>query len=140
MTHIAPDRRIATRYNLPAAYTPVAVRLLHNEGFDLEGHAYDISVSGLRFELDRPVAPGTQIAMRIALPPIINQYLNYVKNTSLAIAVGFAEVTLIAFQAIGNGQPAPQVVILLMGSYLIFSLVISLLVNLYNRHLRIVTR
>jgi general L-amino acid transport system permease protein len=78
--------------------------------------------------------------MRIALPPIINQYLNYVKNTSLAIAVGFAEVTLIAFQAIGNGQPAPQVVILLMGSYLIFSLVISLLVNLYNRHLRIVTR
>jgi general L-amino acid transport system permease protein len=79
-------------------------------------------------------------AMRIALPPIINQHLNYVKNTSLAIAVGFAEVTLIAFQAIGNGQPAPQVVILLMGSYLIFSLVISLLVNLYNRHLRIVTR
>jgi general L-amino acid transport system permease protein len=79
-------------------------------------------------------------AMRIALPPIINQYLNYVKNTSLAIAVGFAEVTLVAFQAIGNGQPAPQVVVLLMGSYLIFSLVISLLVNLYNRHLRIVTR
>ena len=79
-------------------------------------------------------------AMRIALPPIINQYLNYVKNTSLAIAVGFAEVTLIAFQAIGNGQPAPQVVLLLMGSYLIFSLVISLLVNLYNRHLRLVTR
>ncbi|HJU52706.1 MAG TPA: ABC transporter permease subunit [Acidimicrobiia bacterium] len=79
-------------------------------------------------------------AMRIALPPIINQYLNYVKNTSLAIAVGFAEVTLVAFQAIGNGQPAPQVVVLLMGSYLIFSLVISLLVNIYNRHLRIVAR
>ena len=79
-------------------------------------------------------------AMRIALPPIINQYLNYVKNTSLAIAVGFAEVTLVAFQAIGNGQPAPQVVVLLMGSYLVFSLVISLLVNLYNRHLRIVAR
>jgi general L-amino acid transport system permease protein len=79
-------------------------------------------------------------AMRIALPPIINQYLNYVKNTSLAIAVGFAEVTLISFQAIGNGQPAPQVVLLLMGSYLIFSLVISLLVNLYNRHLRLVIR
>ena len=53
-------------------------------------------------------------AMRIALPPIINQYLNFVKNTSLAIAVGFAEVTLIAFQAIGNGQPAPQVILILM--------------------------
>jgi general L-amino acid transport system permease protein len=79
-------------------------------------------------------------AMRIALPPIINQYLNYVKNTSLAITVGFADVTLIAYQAIGNGQPAPQLILMLMGSYLLFSLVISLLVNLYNRRLRLVTR
>lgn len=79
-------------------------------------------------------------AMRIALPPIINQYLSYVKNTSLAIAVGFAEVTLIAFQAIGNGQPAPQVILILMGSYLLFTLAISVLVNVYNRRLRLVTR
>jgi general L-amino acid transport system permease protein len=66
--------------------------------------------------------------------------LNYVKNTSLAITVGFADVTLIAYQAIGNGQPAPQLILMLMGSYLLFSLVISLLVNLYNRRLRLVTR
>ncbi|MGQ0850088.1 MAG: amino acid ABC transporter permease [Actinomycetota bacterium] len=79
-------------------------------------------------------------ALRIALPPIINQYLNYVKNTSLAIAIGFAEVTLIAFQAIGNGQPAPQSILLLMAAYLVFSLGISLLVNIYNRRLRLVTR
>lgn len=79
-------------------------------------------------------------AFRIALPPIISQYLNYVKNSSLAIAVGFAEVTQIAFQAIGNGQPAPQVILLLMASYLLFSLVISALVNAYNRRLRLVTR
>lgn len=79
-------------------------------------------------------------ASRIALPPIISQYLNYVKNTSLAIVVGFAEVTQIAYQAIGNGQPAPQVILLLMASYLLFSLVISALVNAYNRRLRLVTR
>jgi general L-amino acid transport system permease protein len=79
-------------------------------------------------------------AMRIALPPIINQYLNYVKNTSLAITVGFADVTLIAYQAVGNGQPAPQVIVLLMASYLVFSLTISLLVNFFNRRLRLVTR
>lgn len=79
-------------------------------------------------------------AMRIAIPPVINQYLNYVKNTSLAIVVGFAEVTLIAFQAIGNGQPAPQLIITLMAAYLLFSLSISLLVNLFNRRLRVVTR
>lgn len=79
-------------------------------------------------------------ASRIALPPIISQYLNYVKNTSLAIVVGFAEVTQIAYQSIGNGQPAPQVILLLMASYLLFSLVISALVNVYNRRLRLVTR
>lgn len=79
-------------------------------------------------------------AMRIAIPPVINQYLNFTKNTSLALAVGFAEITTIAFQAIGNGQPAPQVIILLMGAYLLFSLTISFLVNILNRRLQLVTR
>lgn len=79
-------------------------------------------------------------AMRIAIPPVINQYLNFTKNTSLGIAVGYAEVTLIAFQAIGNGQPAPQLILLLMAAYLTFSLTISLLVNYLNRRLRYVTR
>ncbi len=79
-------------------------------------------------------------AMRIALPPVINQYLNYTKNTSLAIAVAFAEVTTIGFQAIGNGFPAPQIIVILMGAYLIFSLTISFLVNILNRRLQYVTR
>ncbi|MGH8870787.1 MAG: amino acid ABC transporter permease [Acidimicrobiia bacterium] len=78
-------------------------------------------------------------AMRIALPPTINQYLNYVKNTSLGIAVGYSEVTLVAFQAIGNGRPAPQMVLMLMAAYLLFSLVISGMVNLLNRRLQLVT-
>ena len=79
-------------------------------------------------------------AFRIALPPTINQYLNYVKNSSLAIAVGFTDVTLIAYQAIGNGQPAPQTILILMACYLMFSLVISAVVNLYSRRFRLVTR
>lgn len=79
-------------------------------------------------------------AMRIAIPPIINQYLNYTKNTSLAIAIGYAEVTLITFQAIGNANPAPQLILLLMAAYLAFSLTISLLLNLFNRRLRYVGR
>lgn len=79
-------------------------------------------------------------AMRTALPPIINQYLNYVKNTSLGIAVGFSEVTLVAFQLIGNGQPAPQLVLLVMAAYLLFSLTISLVVNVLNRRLQLVER
>jgi general L-amino acid transport system permease protein len=77
-------------------------------------------------------------AFRIALPPIINQYLNFAKNTSLAIAIGYAEVTLITFQLIGNGYPAPQLILLLMVAYLLFSLTISFLMNILNRRLQLV--
>lgn len=76
-------------------------------------------------------------AMRIGIPPVISQYLNFVKNTSLGIAVGYAELVLIAFQAIGNGSPAPQTIILTMAGYLVFSLTISAVVNVLNSRLAI---
>jgi len=79
-------------------------------------------------------------AMRIAIPPVISQYLNFTKNTSLAIAIGYAEITRLTFQTIGNGQPAPQMIAILMASFLLFSLVISLIVNLVNRRMQLVTR
>lgn len=79
-------------------------------------------------------------AFRIAIPPTINQYLNLTKNTSLAVAVGFAELTTFTRILIGNGRPAVQSVALLMAIYLSFSLVISLLLNLYSRRVRLVER
>jgi general L-amino acid transport system permease protein len=79
-------------------------------------------------------------AMRIAIPPTISQFLNYTKNTSLAIAIGYAEITRIVFQTIGNAQPAPQLVAILMLCYLVFSLTISVVVNVLNRRLQYVTR
>ena len=59
------------------------------------------------------------------------------KNTSLALAVGFAEITTISFQAIGNGYPAPQLILILMGVYLVFSLTISIIVNVVDRRLQL---
>jgi len=79
-------------------------------------------------------------AFRIAVPPIINQFLNLTKNTSLGIAVGFSEVTLITRQVIGNGNPAVQAIILLLGIYLVISIVVSLLANIVNRRLQLVER
>jgi general L-amino acid transport system permease protein len=78
-------------------------------------------------------------AFRIAIPPLINQFLNFTKNSSLAIAIGYSEITLVVFQAIGNGQPAPQLILILMGAYLLFSLTISFLINFLNRRLQLVT-
>ena len=79
-------------------------------------------------------------AMRIALPPIINQFLNLVKNSSLATALGYPEITALTKTAIGNGNPAPQMILLLMGAYLLFSLFISLVLNIVNRNFQLVGR
>jgi len=49
-------------------YTEVEVRALDCEKFEWKGHAYDISEGGMRFELDRSIKTGTEIALRIQLP------------------------------------------------------------------------
>ncbi len=47
---------------------PIAVRTCDPVGPELEGHAYDISEGGVRFEADAQVPVGTPITMQIALP------------------------------------------------------------------------
>ena len=79
-------------------------------------------------------------AMRIAFPPLINQFLNFSKNTSLALAIGFAETTSLINNLFGQSQPAPQLILILMLLYLTLSLVLSAIGNLVNRRLRIVGR
>jgi general L-amino acid transport system permease protein len=74
-------------------------------------------------------------AFRVSIPPIANQYLNLVKNTSLGVAIAFPEVTRVTRIAIGQQAPAPQSILVLMGVYLFFSLVIALVMNLINRRL-----
>ena len=79
-------------------------------------------------------------AFRIATPPIINQCLNLTKNTSLGVAVAFAEMMGVATTVIGNGQPAIPTILVVMGLYLVVSLVISLFANVVNHRLRLVER
>ena len=79
-------------------------------------------------------------ALRIAVPPTINQYLNLTKNTSLAVAIGYPDLTNLTKSLIGNGKPAPQSILILMAIYLTFSLFISLVVNVLNRRLHLVGR
>jgi len=79
-------------------------------------------------------------ALRIAAPATGNEFLNLTKNVSLGIAVGFAEILRVATQATGNGQPAPQLLLMVLLGYLGLSLIISLFVNLANRRLQLVER
>ena len=79
-------------------------------------------------------------AARIAVPPVINQFLNLTKNTSLAVAVAYPDVTQLTRTAIGNDQPSPQMILILMGIYLSFSLTISLVLNIINRRFQLAGR
>jgi general L-amino acid transport system permease protein len=79
-------------------------------------------------------------AFRIAVPPLINQVLNYTKNTSLGLAVAYAEITFVTQTVTGNGNPASQDIVILMASYLTFSLSISAMLNVVNRRLQLVGR
>ena len=72
-------------------------------------------------------------AFRIAFPSLINQFLNYTKNSSLGVAIGFAEVTSVIFNLFGQSQPAPQLLLVLMFTYLALSLLLSAIGNLINR-------
>lgn len=62
------NRRGHERFAMHPMYTPVSVRLAPDAADDLEGHAYDISEGGVRFELDEAIAPGTSLTMKIAVP------------------------------------------------------------------------
>jgi general L-amino acid transport system permease protein len=79
-------------------------------------------------------------AFRVAIPPTANQYLNLTKNSSLGFFIAFPEITTVTFIAIGNGNPAPQSILILMGIYLAFSLSIAAVTNLINRRMQLVGR
>jgi general L-amino acid transport system permease protein len=79
-------------------------------------------------------------AARIAIPPMINQFLNLTKNTSLATVVAYPDITALAKTAIGNGKPAVQMLAVLMIIYLGFSFFWSILLNVASRRLKTVGR
>jgi general L-amino acid transport system permease protein len=79
-------------------------------------------------------------AFRIAIPPIGNQYLNLIKNSSLGAAIGYYDLTLVAQTTVGNGSPAVPVFALTMVLYICISLITSVLVNIANRRSALVER
>ena len=79
-------------------------------------------------------------ALRIIIPPMISQYLNLTKNSSLALAIGFQEVFAVGKIAINQAGRAVPVFALIMGTYLSLSLLTSFILNLYNRRIQFVVR
>jgi general L-amino acid transport system permease protein len=72
-------------------------------------------------------------ALRVIIPPLISQYLNITKNSSLAIAVGYADITAtLGGITLNQTGRAIECVLLLMLFYLVISLAISAVMNVYN--------
>ncbi|TCO71529.1 amino acid ABC transporter permease [Rhodovulum euryhalinum] len=80
-------------------------------------------------------------AMRVIIPPLISQYLNLTKNSSLAIAVGYMDITG-TLGGITMNQTGRELecVLLLMLIYLVISLLISAVMNWYNTRVKLVER
>ena len=80
-------------------------------------------------------------AMRVIIPPLTSQYLNLLKNSSLAVAIGYPDLVQVFTGTVLNqtGQ-AVEVVAITMAVYLSISLTTSLLMNLYNSRIALVER
>jgi general L-amino acid transport system permease protein len=80
-------------------------------------------------------------ALRVIVPPLISQYLNLTKNSSLAVAVGYADVRATLGGVTMNQTGRELESILLLGLfYLVVSLLISGVMNVYNRRIALTER
>lgn len=80
-------------------------------------------------------------ALRIIVPPLTNQYLNIVKNSSLATAIAYPDlVSVFTGTSLNQTGRAIEIIMMTMLVYLAVSLSISLLMNLYHHRIRLVEK
>ena len=80
-------------------------------------------------------------ALRVIIPPLISQYLNLTKNSSLAIAVGYMDLTgTLGGITLNQTGRAIEAIFLLMLFYLAISLAISSIMNVYNNAVKLKER
>ena len=72
-------------------------------------------------------------AMRVIVPPLTNQYLNLIKNSSLAVAIGYPDlVSVFAGTSLSQTGQAIEIIAMTMGVYLLISLLTSALMSVYG--------
>lgn len=79
-------------------------------------------------------------ALRIILPPLTSQYINVVKNSTLAIAVGYQDFMTIVSTLINKSSHAIEGILIILGVFLVLNLALSALLNWYNGRMAIVER
>ncbi len=79
-------------------------------------------------------------ALRVIVPPMTSTYLNLVKNSSLAVAIGYPDIVSVVNTTLNQTGQAIEGIMIIMGAYLTVSLSISVFMNWYNRHIALVER
>jgi general L-amino acid transport system permease protein len=76
-------------------------------------------------------------ALRVIVPGLNTQYISLAKNSSLAVAVGYTDLYSVAETTLNQTGRAVEVVLLLLGAYLVIDLLISALMNGLNQLVQI---
>ena len=79
-------------------------------------------------------------ALRLMIPPLTSEYLNLAKNSSLAIAIGYYDVYAVSFTISNQTGRSVEMLLVVMGTYLIISLIISLIMNSLNQRFKLKER
>ena len=79
-------------------------------------------------------------ALRVIIPPLGNQYLNLAKNSSLAIAISFADLFQVSSTIINQTGQSVSVFAMVMVTYLAISLSIAFVMNWINGRFELITR
>ena len=79
-------------------------------------------------------------AMRVIIPPMTSQFLNLTKNTSLAVAIGYAELMSVTGTILNQTGQSPEAIAVAMAVYLAISLSISAYMNWFNNRIALKER
>ncbi len=79
-------------------------------------------------------------ALRVMIPPLTSEFLNLVKNSSLAIAVLYSDIYAVSYTISNQTGNAVEMLLVVMATYLILNLMIASLMNWFNRSVQIKER
>ena len=71
-------------------------------------------------------------ALRLAIPPLASQYMNLIKNSSLAVVIGYPDLVSIANTSINQNGQALEVIVIIMAVYLTLNLVVAVIMSAVN--------
>jgi general L-amino acid transport system permease protein len=71
-------------------------------------------------------------ALRLAIPPLASQYMNLIKNSSLAVVIGYPDLVSIGNTSINQNGQALEVIVIIMAVYLTLNLVVAVIMNAIN--------